>query len=270
MAIGFVLSASLFRMFALWRTTLFARTRDSVDRERGEGTIVPLRSAGRTELAAGQGPHVDEARATRRRVATVSRGRLDEDDVATPTSRRAPRGLLLEADLTAIETTYVEGITAPQIVEVFTSRGVKFSEASFRKYVQQGLLPRSRRVGRKGKYRGSLGMYPAKTIRRINSVKEWMAEGYTIEEIQGQFLLYTDLVENLAEGMSELWLRLAADLEKLTHEATRKTVVKELADLRKDAEGFVRRVGEVTRRVAAPHGQNFRRTGAAGSAEDLL
>ena len=97
-----------------------------------------------------------------------------------------------------------------------------------------------------------------------------MADGYTIEEIQGQFLLYTDLVENLAEGLGELWLRLTTDLEKLAHETTRKAVSKEIADLRKDSEVFVRRVGEVTRRVAAPRGQNFRRTGAAGSAEDLL
>ncbi len=231
---------------------------------------MPLRSAGRAQFAGGRGHASDDVPPAARRTSASSRGRLDEDDVPSTTARRAPRGLLLEDDLTAIETTYVDGITAPQIVEVFTSRGVKFSEASFRKYVQQGLLPRSRRVGRKGKYRGSLGMYPAKTIRRINSVKEWMADGYTIEEIQGQFLLYTDLVENLSEGIGELWLRLTTDLEKLTHETTRKAVSKEIADLRKDSEVFVRRVGEVTRRVAAPRGQNFRRTGAAGSAEDLL
>src|SRR4029077_4261491 len=85
------------------------------------------------------------------------------------------------------------------------------SEASFRKYVQQNLLPRSRRVGRKGKHRGSLGVYPAKTVRRINTVKRLMADGFTIEEIQGQFLLYTDLVEGVAEHFAELGTRLAAD-----------------------------------------------------------
>ncbi len=114
---------------------------------------------------------------------------------ASPRRRRAEHGRLLgatsrahllkEEELRAIEGTYAEGITAVQIVDVFTSRGIKFSEASFRKYVQQGLLPRSKRVGRKGKHRGSLGVYPAKTIRRINSVKQLMADGYTIEEIQG-------------------------------------------------------------------------------------
>ena len=47
-----------------------------------------------------------------------------------------------------------------QIVEAFTDAGVRLSEATFRKWVQLGLLPRSRRVGRKGKHQGSLGLYP--------------------------------------------------------------------------------------------------------------
>src|SRR4029079_14750531 len=105
-----------------------------------------------------------------------------------------------------------DGITAVQIVEVFTTRGIKFSEASFRKYVQQNLLPRSKRVGRKGKPRASLAVSPAKTIRRINTVKQLMAAGHTIEEIQGQFLLYTDLAEGVAEHLTELVAKLGADL----------------------------------------------------------
>jgi DNA-binding transcriptional MerR regulator len=248
---------------------LFARPRDSADRERGEGTIVPLRSSGRSAFQGHGHSSSNGKKSSAARTVAMSHARLDEEDTSS-SSRSSGRGLLQQADLATIEATYADGITAPQIVEVFTSRGVKFSEASFRKYVQQGLLPRSRRVGRKGKYRGSLGMYPAKTIRRINSVKEWMADGYTIEEIQGQFLLYTDLVENLSEGLGEMWQRVAVDLDKFTHESTRKALSKELLELRKDSEGFVRRVGELTRRVASPRGQNFRRTGAAGSAEDLL
>ena len=34
-------------------------------------------------------------------------------------------------------------------MEIFRPKGVRLSEATFRKYVQAGLLPRSRRVGRK-------------------------------------------------------------------------------------------------------------------------
>jgi len=48
-----------------------------------------------------------------------------------------------------------------------------------------------------------------------------MVDGYTIEEIQGQFLLYTDLVEGVAEHLAELWSRLAVDAGKLDPQVRR-------------------------------------------------
>jgi hypothetical protein len=197
----------------------------------------------------------------------------DEDDepgTTTGLGAAATRAQLLgDEELRAIETTYADGITAVQIVEVFTGRGIKFSEATFRKYVQQGLLPRSKRVGRKGKHRGSLGVYPAKTVRRINTVKDLMAQGHTIEEIQGQFLLYTDLVEGVAEHLTELATRLAADLAK-TDAPTRKALERELADAKRDGDRLVERLEELARKVAAPRTDSLRLAGAAGGAEDLL
>ena len=195
--------------------------------------------------------------------------RKDDDAPITSVSPTSRFLLLKEEDLRAIEGTYPEGITAVQIVEVFTSRGIKFSEASFRKYVQQGLLPRSRRIGRKGKHRGSLGVYPSKTVRRINAVKQLMADGYTIEEIQGQFLLYTDLAEGVAENLTELWARLTADVSRL-ETSTRRELERELAEARRDGDRLVERLGELTRRVAAPRTDSLRLAGAAGGAEDLL
>ena len=193
------------------------------------------------------------------------------DDDAPSASAPAPRhSFLKEDELRAIEGTYADGITAVQIVDVFTSRGIKFSEASFRKYVQQGLLPRSRRVGRKGKHRGSLGVYPAKTVRRINDVKQLMADGYTIEEIQGQFLLYTDLVEGVAENLAELWTRMGGDVARVTSNHDKRELDKQLADARRDGDRLVERLGELTRRVAAPRTDSLRLAGAAGGAEDLL
>ena len=219
----------------------------------------------------------DDRRAHARRAVDVVRSlashrrRRDGDD--TEAGARADRkgGLLSEEELAAIEGTYREGITAVQIVEVFTSRGVKFSEASFRKYVQQGLLPRSRRVGRKGKHRGSLGVYPAKTVRRINAVKQLMNDGHTIEEIQADFLQYTDLVENLAEGFAELFSRLQRDTESDRLDASlRKTLARELAEARRVADDVMRRLESLSRKAAAPATDRIRRSGAAGSAEDLL
>lgn len=192
------------------------------------------------------------------------------DDDAPASGGSAPYATLLsEEQLRGIETTYPDGLTAVQLVDAFTSRGIKFSEASFRKYVQQGLLPRSKRVGRKGKHKGSLGVYPAKTVRRINAVKRLMADGFTIEEIQGQFLLYTDLVEGVGENLTELCERLTRDAEKL--EATvRREVLKELTEVRKDGGDIVERLTALTRRVAAPRTDSLRLAGAAGGAEDLL
>ncbi|HLL24533.1 MAG TPA: MerR family transcriptional regulator [Kofleriaceae bacterium] len=192
-----------------------------------------------------------------------------DDDAPSSGASPSARSLLKDDELAAIEKTFAQGITAVQIVDAFTSRGIKFSEASFRKYVQQGLLPRSRRVGRKGKHRGSLGVYPAKTVRRINTVKELMADGYTIEEIQGQFLLYTDLVEGVAEHLHELCNRLEADLER-TDPAHHRELEREIADTRRDGDRVVARLGAITRRVAAPRTDSLRLAGAAGGAEDLL
>jgi DNA-binding transcriptional MerR regulator len=193
------------------------------------------------------------------------------DGDAPLATRKGQAGYLAPDELRQIEEQHGEGITAVQIVDVFVSRGVRFSEASFRKYVQQGLLPRSRRVGRKGKNKGSLGVYPAKTVRRINEVKRLMGEGYTIEEIQEQFLLFTDLVENVDEAVTELLARLDEGVasERLDPQA-RRGVAKELSDVRRIAGDLVERLGALARKVAAPRSALLRKSGAAGAAEDLL
>lgn len=219
------------------------------------------------ELVASVGADVRTRALTAGIVAHRRRG----DGDAPVTTRKGPAGYLAPDELRQIEEQHGEGITAVQIVDVFVSRGVRFSEASFRKYVQQGLLPRSRRVGRKGKNKGSLGVYPAKTVRRINEVKRLMGEGYTIEEIQEQFLLFTDLVENVDEAVTELLARLDEGVasERLDPQA-RRGVAKELSDVRRIAADLVERLGALARKVAAPRSALLRKSGAAGAAEDLL
>jgi hypothetical protein len=207
-------------------------------------------------------------RAHRRMAQTSSAARRD-DDAPNAGAAASRTTLLREEELRAIETAFPDGLTAVQVVDAFTSRNIKFSEASFRKYVQQGLLPRSKRVGRKGKHKGSLGVYPAKTVRRINYVRQLMQDGYTIEQIQGQFLLYTDLVEGVAENLGELCTRIARDSERLEPHA-RRELSKDLSDARKEGDRLVEKLDELTRRVAAPRTDTLRLTGAAGGAEDLL
>src|ERR1700751_141683 len=108
------------------------------------------------------------------------------DETSQPAVGAEP--MLSEKDLREIERTHPEGLTSKQIVDLFESRGARLSEATFRKYVQLGMLPRSVRVGRKGKHQGSCGIYPATTVRRINAIKLLMASSYTIEDIQNSFL----------------------------------------------------------------------------------
>lgn len=183
----------------------------------------------------------------------------------------APEGLLSDEELREIEEKYSAGITAVQIVDIFSSRGLRFSEATFRKYVQQGLLPRSRRVGRKGKHRGSLGVYPAKTVRRINAIKRLMGEGYTIEQIQEQFLRFTDAIEAIEEGLSEIFTSLETEIAgpRFDNQA-RRGLKRDLSEARKTADELMRRIEPLTRRIAEPRSDRFSSTGAAGSAEDLL
>jgi DNA-binding transcriptional MerR regulator len=105
--------------------------------------------------------------------------------------------LLEPHQLEQIEREYAAGLPARAIVGIFQSLGERLSEATFRKYVQMGLLPRSRRVGRKGKHRGSQGLYPAGAVRRINVIKKMMAEGLTLEEVRRSFVCFRNDIEEL-------------------------------------------------------------------------
>src|SRR5678815_1690657 len=105
-----------------------------------------------------------------KRPASTSRtpGGIADEATRAPTSLR---GLLDDRELEEIEHSWPDGMTSRQIVDVFETRGIRFSEATLRKYVQLGLLPRSVRVGRKGKHQGSQGMYPARVVRQIQRIK---------------------------------------------------------------------------------------------------
>jgi len=106
------------------------------------------------------------------------------------------------------------GITAAEVLELFRSRGVRLSEGTFRKYVQAGLLPRSRRVGTKGKHRGSRGIYPVAVVRRLNAIKAMMAEGMTLEDIRGSFLFLRGELDAVEAGVAEITARLEAAIDE--------------------------------------------------------
>lgn len=194
---------------------------------------------------------------------------------SSTTQQTEPEGLLSERDLDGIEKAHAAGLTAAQVVELFQQRGVKLSEATFRKYVQLGLLPRSRRVGRKGKHQGSMGLYPSTVVRRVNAIKRMMAEAYTIEDIQKSFLRFKDEIESVERGLKELFLGFERELRAPEFDAgRRKTLAREIEDTKKLAGELVGRIEGLERQIVSPLERAARArafsSGASGGAGDLL
>src|SRR5438046_1240872 len=120
--------------------------------------------------------------------------------------------ILRPAELARIERDYATGLPARVILEIFRPHGVRLSEATFRKYVQAGLLPRSRRVGRKGKHRGSTGLYPVDSVRRINAITKMMAQGLTLEEIRRSFVFFKNQIDQVERELDEVFAGFETEL----------------------------------------------------------
>jgi DNA-binding transcriptional MerR regulator len=115
---------------------------------------------------------------------------------------------------------------------VFASHDVSLSEATLRKYVQLGLLPRSVRVGRKGKHQGSQGVYPVSVMRQILRIKQMMAESYTIEQIQREVLFIRNDVEQLEQMLSRIFKKLEGVLKERKQERSAQAVQRDVLDAR--------------------------------------
>lgn len=168
--------------------------------------------------------------------------------------------LLLEPEeLERIERDFAGGLPARQILEIFQPRGVQLSEATFRKYVQVGLLPRSRRVGRKGKHQGSRGLYPVESVRRINAIKKMMAEGHTLEDIKRSFLFHKNHIDQLERDLSEMFDGFQEQLEARAFGSEyRRTLEGEMATLKERARELVRDVARLGSAVTAHRDEKLR------------
>jgi len=113
-----------------------------------------------------------------------------------------------ETALKRIETDHPQGVTSRQILEFFQAIQISLSEATLRKYVQLGLLPRSVRVGQKGKHRGSKGLYPARVVRQIVEIKGLMARDLTIEQIKKEFLFPRGELYDLEQSLGGIFATL--------------------------------------------------------------
>lgn len=137
-----------------------------------------------------------------------------------------------DTTLSQIEKSHPKGLTSAEILDVFARHDLPFSEATLRKYVQLGLLPRSVRVGRKGKHQGSQGVYPVGVVRQILRIKQMMAESYTIEQIQKEFLFIRSDVEQLEQLLGGIFKKLDDVLRQRRREHSAQTVARDVGDAR--------------------------------------
>jgi DNA-binding transcriptional MerR regulator len=146
-----------------------------------------------------------------------------------------------------LEASHPDGLSAGAIVELLRQRGVSLAEATFRKYVQLGLLPRSRRVGRKGKHRGSHGLYPAGIVGRITEIRALMESGLTLEEIQKSAVAYSLDIDALRRSTEAMVAKLEEAL--LAKGAQKSPAATKVRALRAQGEALARALEEATQEI---------------------
>ena len=134
--------------------------------------------------------------------------------------------------LAQLEKAHAAGLTSAEILDVFARHDVQLSEATLRKYVQLGLLPRSVRVGRKGKHQGSQGIYPVSVVRQVLRIKQMMGESYTIDQIQREFLFIRSEVEQLESMLTRIFKKLDGVLKERKAERVTSAVQRDVSDAR--------------------------------------
>jgi DNA-binding transcriptional MerR regulator len=151
--------------------------------------------------------------------------------------------------LEQVEKDHGTGITSADLLLFFKEQDIRFGEATLRKWVQLGLLPRSVRVGTKGKHQGSKGMYPVRVIRQILRIKELMAKNLTIEEIQRQFLFVRGDVEALEQALEKIFGTLDRIVEERDQTAQVRAVSADLGRAQVLAKDLVERLERIERRL---------------------
>jgi len=155
-------------------------------------------------------------------------------------------------EIERIERDFAAGLPARTILEIFRPRGVRLSEGTFRKYVQAGLLPRCRRIGRKGKHRGSQGLYPVQSVRRINAIKKMMAEGFTLEDIKRSFVFFKNHIDQVERGLVEVLEAFEAELsDRPLGKERRKQLEQELEIIKERSEQLLKDVSRLGSAVTA-------------------
>jgi len=186
-------------------------------------------------------------------IASMSRGEALRKDFTAASAAKVSMVQREADEFDRLETEYPQGISAAQIVDFFAPRGVRLAQATFRKYVQLGLLPRSRRVGEKGKHRGSRGLYPASAARRIHLIKSLMDEGLTLEDIRGSFVFFRGQLDGVERSLDELFAALDKSVQERAElkPSRRKELERLITEGRRQAKSFVDEMERTMQQITA-------------------
>ena len=163
--------------------------------------------------------------------------------------------------LDRLEREHPQGITSQEILDTLAGYDVKFSEATLRKYVQLGLLPGASGSGARGKHQGSQGMYPATVIRRIQRIRDMMAESLTIEEIQREFLFVRGEIEDLERSIAKVFESLREAARERRSETVGRAITNDLAAAEQLAHDLLGKLTVIEERLMAQAQLNKRATG---------
>jgi hypothetical protein len=156
-----------------------------------------------------------------------------------------------DTTLDRIEREHAGGLTSAEILDLFATSGVHLTEATLRKYVQLGLLPRSVRIGKKGKHQGSQGVYPVSVIRQILRIKEMMAENYTIEQIKRDVLFMRSDIQALQSTLDSIFATLARVMKERRSEAYAQVVARDVEGAKVLSRDLVNRLGSIESRLSS-------------------
>lgn len=173
------------------------------------------------------------------------------DSACVPPSPNPECRLIDDFTLQQIEQRHAQGLTSAEILDVFARHHIQLSEATLRKYVQLGLLPRSVRVGRKGKHQGSQGVYPVSVVRQILCIKQMMAESYTIEQIQKEFLFIRSDVEQLEQLLEAIFKKLDEVVKDRRREHGTKIVARDVGDARSLSRDLLARLAAIETKLTS-------------------
>jgi hypothetical protein len=132
-----------------------------------------------------------------------------------------------ESALQALERAHPQGLAVQQIVDAFDQAGD--------------------RLGRKGKHKGSQGLYPVTVIRRIDSIRRLMSQGYTIDQIQREFLVVSGDVEELTRSFERVVSAIERLLEARGGDALAE---RQLEEARALGDALLRKLDEIEQRMS--------------------